>query len=251
MEYGSGFIDEQLTVDFGSDYGVEYTSEVSGLTQTASPVNINLAGFLNTYLPACDCENCTLDAEGNCLIGVNLTTAATQGKAILANLQIGICQMKAQTCTFNQTTGVAGLCYDETIDGDLDCMATCTNLGTGDDPTCPNSNQDYCCDVNRIDSLGICEQSEDFCDSACGSEGSDCCAGNTCPTSGTCMCVAGQNTPQCRDPSTNRYKLFNISAINKNNTAYYTYENSTGQINTCCLSADNSTCRGWLGIDAS
>ena len=72
-----------------------------------------------------------------------------------------------------------------------------------------------------------------------------------CPTSGTCVCVEDSDTPKCVNPSTSRYQLFNISALNINNTVYYTYENSTGHLNTCCLSNDNSTCRGWLGIDAS
>ncbi|MBT4248047.1 hypothetical protein HOD83_00450 [Candidatus Woesearchaeota archaeon] len=241
LSYGGGYMTSSFTVDVGNDDTPEYTA-ASGLTQTDSPGNVTFTEWLQTYLVSCDCANCTLDADGNCLIGINVSTASTTGKAIITNLHLGLCQMKGQACTYNVVTGAEGKCYDLGSDAEYDCAMTCSEnsecvaAGTGTS----------CC------SFGVCAADSDECDAmGCGSIGVDCCAGNTCPTSGECRCVARADSPQCVDTATSKYEIFNITSFNATNLVYYTYENSTGQLNSCCLSLDNTTCRGWLNITSS
>jgi hypothetical protein len=240
LKYGGGSITEEVFVDIGNDDVAEYNA-TSGLTQSNSPNNVTFTDFLNTYLPNCDCANCTADDQGNCLIGINVTTASATGKAILTNLEIGLCQMKGQTCTYDASTGEEGKCYDYGADADFDCMQSCTVL---DD--CPNAIDYECCSGSNV-----CAHDDFGCPSQCGGEDQDCCIKNTCNSGYVCRCVAEEDNPKCKNPTTSRYNIFNISEINESNFVYYTYENSTGDLNSCCLSPDNRTCRGWLNITAS
>ncbi|MBT3583229.1 hypothetical protein HN510_05405 [Candidatus Woesearchaeota archaeon] len=239
ISYGGGELSEAITIDVGNDDTPEYTAG-SGLTQEDSPDTVTFTSWMNTYLPDCSCSNCTADDAGNCLIGINVTTASPTGKAVISNLQIGLCQMKGQDCTYSESSGEEGKCYDYGADADLDCMQSCTVL---DD--CPNAIDYECCSGSNV-----CAHDDFGCPSDCGTIGQDCCVGNAC-TSGVCRCVAEADAPQCVDSTTTRYEIFNISEINNTNFVYYTYENSTGDLNSCCLSPDNTTCRGWLNITAS
>lgn len=241
-------------LDVGMDNEVEYNDSGNHRYYYSPHKVTNFTDELNSILVNCDCPNCSLDDNGNCLVGINITTDQPVNSVELGitNLQIGICQMKGQACTVNTETGANGVCYDYSGDDTLNCLPTCDDTG-GVDTDCSNRdiNKPFCCDMSRDDSLGVCAEDLGDCPSACGSIGSDCCYLNKCPTSGACLCTETADEPQCVDPDTAKYRMFNISAINRTNTIYYTYENSTGQLNSCCLSPDNTSCRGWLNISAT
>ncbi|MBT4248512.1 hypothetical protein HOD83_02925, partial [Candidatus Woesearchaeota archaeon] len=171
----------------------------------------------------------------------NVSTASTTGKAIITNLHLGLCQMKGQACTYNVSNGEEGKCYDDGADAEYDCMKTCSV-----DADCGAALEWDCCTTTNV-----CVPQDEVCPAQCGTIGADCCDKNTCPITGECRCVAQSDSPQCVDTATSKYEIFNITSFNATNLVYYTYENSTGQLNSCCLSIDNTTCRGWLNITSS
>lgn len=194
----------------------------------------------------CTCTDCTLDAQGNCIIDINITGPAAPETVLVTNLQIGMCLAKNQTCTYNFTTGEQGRCYDNGSDNTLDCLKTCPG---GTDAECGSPAEwDCCTDTYTCVAQGV------NCPLACGTIGYACCVNNKClDEDSTCLCVADQAEPECVNTTlTSKYRIFNYTNLTTSTINKFTWENTTsGKVHSCCLSSDNTSCRGWLNITAS